>query len=79
VVERRRRGLGQRTGERIHPLELADAARQRQPLRDDVPQLDDVAKWSRDLLKIVLQVAAGIVLAAVILFVIAALIEIAWR
>jgi hypothetical protein len=33
----------------------------------------------RELLKIVLQVAAGIVLASVILFVIGALIEIAWR
>jgi hypothetical protein len=38
-----------------------------------------VGVWSRDLLKIVLQVAAGIVLAAVILFVIAVLIEIVWR
>jgi preprotein translocase subunit SecE len=33
----------------------------------------------RELLKIVLQVAAGIVVASVILFLIGALIEIAWR
>jgi hypothetical protein len=38
-----------------------------------------VGVWSCDLLKIVLQVAAGIVLASLILFVIGALIEIAWR
>jgi hypothetical protein len=38
-----------------------------------------VGVWSGDLLKTVLQVAAGIVLATVILFVIAVVIEIAWR
>jgi hypothetical protein len=38
-----------------------------------------VGQRGRDLLKIMLQVAAGIVLASVILFAIGALIEIAWR
>ena len=73
------RGLGQRTGERIHPLELADAARPASATPGRHTSTRRCGKWSRDLLKTVLQVAAGIVLAAVILFVIATLIEIAWR
>jgi hypothetical protein len=79
VVERGLRGLCQRAGERLHPLELEGGARQRQPFRNDEPRHDHVGLRGRELLKVVLQVAAGIVVASVILFLIGALIEIAWR
>jgi hypothetical protein len=77
-VERRLPRLLEHQGERVHPLGLENPARQRPSLGHDEPRHDDLGLRRDQLLKTALQIAGGILIAFVILFVIAILIELAW-
>ena len=78
VVERRLRRLLHAESERLHPLVLALGADQRCPLGQQPSRLDGLGLRRGDVRKTALQVAAGIVIAVSVLFVIAFVVNLVW-
>jgi hypothetical protein len=70
-VERWLPRLLEPASERLHPLGLAHAARQRAQRRHELAEHDRLGLRRGELLKVALQVAAGILIAVTVLFVIA--------
>ena len=78
MVERRLCRLLHAESERLHPLVLALGADQRCPLGQQPSRLDGLGLRRGDVLKTALQVAAGIVIAVSVLFVIAFVVNLVW-
>ena len=77
-MERRLHRLLHAESERLHPLGVALGSHQRDPLGQQPSRLDALGLRRGDVLKTALQVAAGIVIAVAVLFVIAFVVNLVW-